>query len=288
MSRENDYRVAVAVAHPERAAQLTRTAVDVARDAGGEVLVLSVVVTQRQSPFALFEDEVIKRRFGGERKEILDNAVETAGGAVPVRGQLLVAYDVSRALTHAVVEFDCDALVVGWHERQRTSEVVLGSNVDRLVRSAPCDVLVEKLGAEADGVESVLVPVAEGPHAAFATEVARAIAVANDARVDLLRVIGRDDERAAAEQLLTETAAVARPATVETRVERGDVTDAVVDAADDHDVTVMGTTRHNLVRRRLVGTVSQSVGRRSDSTVILARRPTGVRPRITRRIHEVL
>jgi nucleotide-binding universal stress UspA family protein len=288
MESASDYRVAVAVAHPERAAQLTRTAVDVARDAGGEVLVLSVLVTQRQSPFALFTDEVIKRRFGDERQEILDRVVETAGGEVPVEGQLLVAYDAGRALVDAVVEFDCDALVVGWHERERPSEIVLGSNVDRIVRNAPCDVLVEKLGVEADGVDTVLVPVARGPHAELAAEVARSIAVANDARVDLLRVVGRNDDRGAAERLLTEIAALARPAPVETRVVEGDVTDEVVEASNDHDVTVLGTTRHSVLRRRLVGTVSQSVGRRSDSTVILTRKPVGVRPRLSRVIHEVL
>ncbi len=119
MGGTSEYRIAVAMADPANAAQLTRTAVDIARERDGDVLVLRVLVTERQSPFALYNDEVIIREFGGEEQEILDRVVETARGAVPVSGQLLVSFDVARALTNAVVEFDCDALVVGWQARER-------------------------------------------------------------------------------------------------------------------------------------------------------------------------
>ncbi len=215
MGGTSDYRIAVAVADPANAAQLTRTAVDIARERGGDVLVLRVLVTERQSPFALYNDDVIIREFGGKEQEILDRVVETAQGAVPVSGQLLVSFDVARALTNAVVEFDCDALVVGWQAREGPSEIVLGSNIDRLVARTPCDVLVEKLGP-AESVDSILVPVAEGPHAELAADVARAIAVANDAKIRLLRV---GEEDTAIERLLAGIAARVAPATVEREFE---------------------------------------------------------------------
>ncbi|WP_227375081.1 universal stress protein [Haladaptatus halobius] len=285
MGRSNAYRVAVAVGHPTNAPQLTRTAVDLAREQHGEVLVFSVVVTERESPFALFTDEVIIREFGGERREILDRVVETARGTVPVSGQLLVSHDVARALTDAVVEFDCDALVVGWHDRDRPSEFVLGTNVDRLVARAPCDVLVEKIGP-ADGVDSILVPVAEGPHAELAADVARAIALANGARVRLLRVAA--DDRDEAERLLAGVVNRVPPARVETDVRTGSVTETVVAEASKHDVTVLGSTRRGVLRRQLVGTVPQTVGRRANTTVIITRREVGIRPRLNRLIREAL
>ncbi|WP_458186406.1 universal stress protein [Haladaptatus sp. NG-WS-4] len=285
MGKTSEYRVAVAVAHPDNAPQLTRTAVDIARERDGEVLVFSVLVKERESPFALFTDEVIVREFGDEKRKVLDRVIETAQGTVPVRGQLLVSHDIARALTDAVVEFDCDTLVVGWHERKRPSEIVLGSNVDRLVARAPCDLLVEKIGP-ADGVDSILVPVAEGPHAELAVDVARAIALTNDARVHLLRVA--NDRSTDAGVILTTLERRIRPVTAETEVRTGGVTETVVEEASKHDVTVLGSTRQGMLRRQLVGTVPQAVGRRADTTVIIARRPVGIRPRLNRLLRETL
>ncbi|MGA9400561.1 universal stress protein [Haladaptatus sp.] len=284
MGGTSEYRIAVAIADPANAAQLTRTAVDIARERDGEVLVLRVLVTERQSPFALYNDDVIIREFGGEEQEILDRVVETARGAVPVSGQLLVSFDVARALTNAVVEFDCDALIVGWQARERPSEIVLGSNIDRLVARTPSDVLVEKIGP-ADGVDSILVPVAEGPHAELAADVARAIAVANDAEINLLRV-GAEDTTA--ERLLAGIAARVAPADVDREVRTGSVTDTVVEEASNHDITILGSTRQGMLRRQLVGSVPQAVGRRADTTVIITRREVGIRPRLTRLVRETL
>ncbi len=285
MVESSDYRVAVAVADPAHAPQLTRTAVDIANERNGDVLVLSVLVTERESPFALFTDEVIIREFGGEKQEILDRVVETARGTVPVHGQLLVSYDIVRALTDAVVEFDCDALVIGWQERDRPSEIVLGSNADRIVARAPCDVLVEKIGP-ADGVQSILVPVAEGPHAKLAADVARAIAVANDARIHLLRVVSRGNIES--ENLIPNIADRIDRAQVSTEIRTGNVTETVVEEASKHDITVLGSTRRGMLRRQLVGTVPQAVGRRADTTIIITRRAVGIRPRLNRLIRETL
>ncbi|WP_458207381.1 universal stress protein [Haladaptatus sp. NG-SE-30] len=285
MGESSDYRVAVAVANPDNAPQLTRTAVDLARERDGEVLVFSVVITERESPFSLFTDEVIIREFGGEQQEILDRVVETARGTVPVRGQLLASHDIARALTDAVVEFDCDTLIVGWHDRERPREIVLGSNVDRLVARAPCDLLVEKL-APANGVDSILVPVAEGPHAELAADVARAIAVANDARIHLFRVV--EGPHHEAEHIFTSLAERVKPMPVETEVRTGSITDTIVEEASEHDVTVLGSTRRGMLRRQLVGTVPQAVGRQADTTVIITRRAVGIRPRLNRLLRETL
>jgi nucleotide-binding universal stress UspA family protein len=54
-------------------------------------------------------------------------------------------------------------------------------------------------------------------------------------------------------------------------VASGDVTDALVAAAADHDVVVLGATRKGPLRGRLVGSVPRRVVRRTDATVILAR-----------------
>ncbi|WP_132059245.1 universal stress protein [Halorussus amylolyticus] len=274
----SDYRIAVAVGHPDHAEQLTRTAVDVAREKGGEVVVVGVVVTPQESPFGLFTDEVITREFGGERRAVLDRAVAVASDTgVPVTGQLFVATSVARGVLHAVSELDCDCLVVGWQDRTREN-AILGTNVDRIVRRSDADVLVEKIGAVANGVDAVLLPVAESPNADFAASVARAIAVANDARIDLLRVVesGREEEDAASELLASWTERLA-DVRVETAVRVSDdgVADAIVAESKERDVTVLGATRTGRLRRQIVGSTPQEVGRRAKGTVIIAKKGRG-------------
>ncbi|UPW01721.1 universal stress protein [Halorussus gelatinilyticus] len=284
---DDDYCIAVAVGNPDNAEQLVRTARDIASERGGEVFVVGVVVTPRESPFALFTDEVIAREFGGERRAVLDRAVSVAAESdVPVNGKLFVASSVARGVLHGVRERDCDALLLGWEQRTR-QDAVLGSNVDRVVRRADCDVLVEKIGAVAGEVEAVLLPVAESRHADFAASVARAIAVKNDATVTLLRVVGSEREESAARELLAAQAdsvsgvdsasGDGSPSDVEVEnvVREGDVADVIVAASERHDVTVLGATRSGAIRRRVVGSTPQEVGRRADGTIILAKRGDG-------------
>ncbi|WP_135853331.1 universal stress protein [Halorussus salinus] len=278
---DDDYCIAVAVGNPDNAEQLVRTARDVARERGGEVFVLGVVVTPRESPFALFTDEVITREFGDERQAVLDRAVSVAAESdVPVSGKLFVASSVARGVLHGVRERDCDALLLGWEQRTR-QDAVLGTNVDRIVRRADCDVLVEKIGALAGTVERVLLPVAESRHAALAASVARAIAVTNDATVTLLRVVGSRSEEAAAQDLLAAKADSLSSVdsrsgvAVETAIREGDVPDVIVTESERHDVTVLGATRTGAIRRRVVGSTPQAVGRRAEGTIILAKRGDG-------------
>lgn len=283
-------RIGVAVGNPDHVEQLVRTALDLAVERGGSVHLLSVVTQHTSSPFRLFEDETIKREFGGDRVEILERAVELAEwseAGVPVDGTVLVAPTVWRALIRGVVELDCDALVLGWRDRRR-QDAILGSNVDRILSRAPCDVLVERIGATADGVESILLPYSDSPHADLAAEVARAIALSNDATVELLHVLPPGDDRSAGETLLARAAESIAPAATSERVaEADDVPEFVVEATAGHDVAVLGATRRGGLRRRLVGSVPQAVGRRADCSVVMTKRPRGLRRRVARLAVEI-
>ncbi|WP_330631249.1 universal stress protein [Halocatena halophila] len=280
-----NYRIAVALDAPRNTEQLLRTALDVAADHDGEVLILSVITKERSSPFSIFADEFIKREFCGDRRAILDRALELgAGSTVPIRGRLLVAPDVSRAIDGAVLEFDCDAVLLGWRDRKR-SESVFGRNVDRVVTHAPCDVLVENIGHQADGVDRVLLPVGKGPNTTLAAEVARAIALANDAVIDVCRLIDSDatdhDREQAHERVRAVVETIGASVPVTERVETTDsVTDLLRQQTDEHDVTVLGATDRTWTQRLVVGPTPEQVAQNADSTVIIARRSTRLSSRI--------
>jgi nucleotide-binding universal stress UspA family protein len=283
-----DGPVLVAVGNPEHVEQLVRTAGDLAHGGSGRVRIVTVVAKPRDSPFGVFDDETIRREFAAEGHDLIERA-ETPPG-VDVEREVVVARSVAGGLLSAVEESDPAALVVGWHGRSRRTDALLGTTVDRLVERARCDLYVERVGREANGVDSVLLPVAGGPHVRAAATVARAIAGRNDARVHVLSVetpgsSGAAGHVAEARELLQtvdERGRTRGPGAVavggvddvpvETEViEVGDVTEAIVVAAADHDVVVMGATRQGPLRGRLVGSVPRRVVDRTDATVVLAR-----------------
>lgn len=276
---DDGYRVAVAAGNPETIEQLTRTAADLARYEGGSVLVVSVAVQPRGSPFALMRDEVIKRDLSAHRQAVLDRAVAVAGEAgVEVGARMVVARSVADGILDVVAEEEPDLILLGWSGRS-PRDAVMGSNLDRVVTRANCDVLVEKLGPGTETVDSILLPVVESPHTWLASQVTTAIADANDAEVEALHVLepGREDEEAS--DLLAEVSTAIGPEIVRTRIQSGSSpVEAIAAATDRHDLTIMGATRSGPLQRRLVGSTPRALSRQVDETVIIARR-SGESPR---------
>ena len=155
---------------------------------------------------------------------------------------------------------------------------MLGSHVDSILRNAECDILVTRIKTlTPDDVTSVPVPVAGHPHGEFTVETAAAVDRQNDATVTLLHVhesksdeISRDDATA----LLDETAAAFDDVRSIDRelIESDDVAGTITDWTTTHDVTVLGVSRGGIIQRKLLGSISEAVGRHAAGSVILAKR----------------
>lgn len=270
------YTVAVALANPAHVEQLMRTACDLAAHNGGVVLAVGVVHKPPSSPFLLFEDDRIRSEFAGPQQAVLERAVAAGERrSVPVRRDLRVGSDVARSILDAVTSSGADALLIGWHDRPHPADVVLGTTVDPVVRRAPCDVFVERVGTTADGVDRVLLPTVGGPHDDAAADLARAVAAANDATVSVVSYVAEGD-RASARAHVDEVERRLRDVPVERAIRETDtVADAIVAAAADHDLVILGATRERHLRARVVGSVAREVGRRVDRPVVIANRGSG-------------
>jgi nucleotide-binding universal stress UspA family protein len=267
--------VLVGVEQRDHVRQLVRTGGDLASHGSGTVRVVTVAAKPHDSPFSVFTDDTIRREFAADSRELLDRAVTPSN--VAVEREILVDRSATRGILRAVDACEASALVVGWRGRSRRTDAVFGTTVDALVERAACDLYVERVGREAGTVDAVLLPVAGGPHVRAAARAAKAIAARNDAPVSVLSVaaegVGRDAASRFVSEARDELAAVPGPEIrIETAVrDAADVTDAVVAAAADHDVLVLGTTRQGRLRQRLLGSVPGRVVERTDATVILAR-----------------
>lgn len=273
-----DGDVMVAVEDPDHVTQLVRTAGDLARVGAETVRLVTVVVKPYDSPFGVFTDETIIEEFAADSRELLEQA--SAPEDVEVVRDLVVARSVAKGIRSAVDRTDPSALVIGWDADPSRSDHLLGGTVDAVLDRAPTDVYVERIGREAGTVDSILLPVAGGPHVGAAARVTKAIARTNDATIHVISVstdqsgehVDHHPDTFVAEGVEAVEDARGPSVTLSSRVIEGQgVTDTIVDAAADHDVVVLGATRKGPLRGRLVGSVPRRVVHRSDSTVLIAR-----------------
>ncbi|MFB6121609.1 MAG: amino acid permease [Halobacteriaceae archaeon] len=278
---EAEERILVPIANPESVEQLMRTAFDIAADRNAEIVAMSVVTVPQQTPLSE------GRRFVSHEREVIDAALDFAEEErpdVPVSGTIRIGHDVAKAILNTVEQADVDLVLLGWRGRSRRRDVALGSNVDQVVTGARCDVLVERMGP-AEKVESILVPTAGGPHAAFAAEIARAIALPNEARVDVLHVADAEEGGAErSEKILARTVDLLDDDVQVTTqsVVSDDVVDEIVERSRDYDLTIIGSSRESLLQQLVFGAIPEAVGRRAKSTVIMAKRDLGITSRVTR------
>lgn len=284
--REREQRILVPVANPATVEQLMRTALDLAEERDAEIEVVSVVTVPQQTPLSE------GRQFVDEERAVINQAIEFADEErpdVPVSGKIRIGHDVSQAILNTIEQDDIDLVLMGWRSRPRRRDFILGSNVDEVVTKARCDVLVERVGPAADSesigrVGSILVPTAGGPHAEFATEIGRAIARRNDARIKLMYVrsdgSSRDDN---AQSILDSTVADLEGLETTTEIfDSDDITAAIVQESADHDLTVIGASREGLLQQVVFGAIPEAVGQRAQSAVIMAKRDLGITSRVTR------
>ncbi|WP_247731234.1 universal stress protein [Halovivax limisalsi] len=270
----SDARLVLPVANPDTAARLLETAVDVADDRDLELLVVHVIGVPGQTSL----EQARASMDAGPGESVVSETVERARAAgIEATGLLRYGHDVAGSLTSLADAADVEAVLLGWHGRPRRREVVFGGYIDRVLREAACDVIVERVDRDRGPIESVLVPVAGGPHTTLAAEIAGAIARAHDSSVELATVVDSSaDETAVADarSLLDRTApSLGAVESVTQTVVRGtDVVDAILAATTDHDVTVMGAGGSGRLHRIVATDVAEAVARRAESDVVLCRR----------------
>jgi len=134
--------------------------------------------------------------------------------------------------------------------------------------------------AQTDKIQTwpALVPVAGGPHCELAVELAGTIASQHDAPVRLLHVTHPDIDDSTQE----DTSALLQhyrsslndmDVNAESTTLRSDhVAGAITGQTTDHDLAILGATRDPFLKRKLVGSVAEGVGRAAARSVILTRK----------------
>lgn len=137
-----------------------------------------------------------------------------------------------------------------------------------------CDTIIVSRVEKNDGIDSILIPIARGPHSGVAIETGLALARQTGAKLEILHVYGGDDGLSNGEQLL-EIASdrLNGYETVEkTLLESDDIPDAIIEYADSFDVTVLGAPREGKLRQFILGTIPEAVSEHTNGSVLIAHR----------------
>lgn len=196
---------------------------------------------------------------------------------VPVEGMVRVGRDVPAVVTAAAEQCGAGVVVLDHPDRRRPGTSAL--TVDRIAAGTACDVVVVDGAPPVGEVSSVLLAVAGGPHSGLATAVARDVAAAEDAWVDVFHVVptDADTERRQRGRRVVSAAAdrlAAHDGVDEWLHEADDVVDALLEQSACYDVTVLGAPRKNHLQRVVAGSTVQDVRQQAPNAVITVRRAT--------------
>lgn len=141
------------------------------------------------------------------------------------------------------------------------------------------DASVKRYGPDTDGpINSVLVPIAGGPHSKAAVDVAAEVADRRDASLSVMTVVSPSAARSArgmAEARLHNYAdTIDRAPTNADLYTRNDVVAAIADRSYDHGLVVVGASERSLLGRLLRGTVPERLDGRAAAPVLVVERET--------------
>ncbi len=267
--KNRPYCVAVAVGAEDETDALITLGCDIAAAHGGRLSVLSVSGTGQKPDWLAIPEECTAWLDGDD-----------------VSITVLTGRDAGPEILRALSDQAPDLLIMGWRGRPGSGRYMLGKTLDQVFGQAPCNVAVLRL--EDDGslphgglrrAQRILIPVAGGPNAGLALELA--VAVAPEAEITALSVarpsmgdLGRPLSR---EVLTKELAAWPDETRIQGQiVEARTIIQGILDEAEEgYEWLMLGASDESYLDRVLFGNVPQRVAAASPIPVIVLRRREG-------------
>jgi basic amino acid/polyamine antiporter, APA family len=217
-----------------------------------------------------------------EGKEGILTVFDHLAHKYPVSSSIRYCRSIPRGIVSTVREKKVDMLVMGWHGERKEGSYRLGSTIDPIVDRSPSHVLIMKdLGDRT--FNRVLVPLAGGPNAAMALEIASILVEDNGSIVAFTD--GGSGQRFDIQRFVDDNAGRLHiPASqVQAKmVFQGDPVESILKEAEDYDLLVLGATNQGLIARMRHDTVPDIVAGRSPKSMVMVRTATGLKKLVRR------
>ena len=280
---EELYRVAVPVANPKTQADLLRLAAASALFHRGEarpqVLALNIIKVPAQTSLEQnlqFESEQIERQ-----RELLEVGREICSEmGVDLKTRVIIGRSIFKSILAYIEQQGADQLVIGWNPQNYHRNYIFGSNLDPIIKQAPCDVTLVSFKREDRG--EVVALAGPGPHSPKAIQRAFEYALLDNRKPTLLNV-----QRPAKEQngVLPEPEEVGRKIIAALAEEAGipadgyeskvlisnNIEEAINEAVESFNTVFFGISEQSTFAKILYGSVAARVAQKDNLNVVMIR-----------------
>ncbi|MFY9606386.1 MAG: universal stress protein, partial [Thermoplasmata archaeon] len=238
-----------------------------ARYFNGDLTVNKIVEVPRAMPL-----ETISKDYIDDISTSLKKTVKVAPSTVAVRPVVSVSYDVAGSILDQTKHEAANLLVLGWKGTRRRGKTILGRNLDRVVREAPCDVVIIKTARLSKNIENILL--VSGGYFETRKALLLALPIAREfgAKIEILSVVTDDKQvelmRGNAERLGHMANRVKVANEVKYVYSRSFV-NAVLDRVQHSDILVMGAGPQSVFERTLFGATYDRIIRSVDVPVLV-------------------
>ncbi|MCH2449965.1 MAG: amino acid permease [Gracilimonas sp.] len=271
------YRIMIPVANPSTSKRLIDFAAMIARAKGGELVLVHVITVPKQAPLRVGQ-QFIKR----VRDDVLDEAVEIAENHdLPVSSVMRIARKPAKGIIDEVEERNIDMIVMGWKGSSKHSEAILGSNVDKILRDADCDIAILR-GDNFGEAENILLPVAFPQSAKLMFDIGKAFEEEQGSKINICHVIPPkiNNNKEAKEERLESLYEVinedkneeseAPKRTINVQVSKS-VVSQIVRLSKESDIVVLGAAEEGWFRKMVAGSRTEQIARLVKGNLILVK-----------------
>ena len=263
----DEYRIMVAVANPANALEMVRTTYQLCGAKQARVELLHMVPVPEQVPLADAGKYML------EGKEGIVESMLYLAPQFPLSSHLRYCRNPARGIVSAVRERRTDMLIMGWHGKQGNWPFHLGSTIDPVVERCPCNVVIVKECGGNKTFKRILVPIAGGPNASLALEVASILADPDEGTIMAFTVDGHrkfelDTFVRANRGSMHISADRVKTRTVEARI----ATHAILGEAEKgYDLVVIGATARTRLAQLAGDSVPETVAHRCPTPLVMVK-----------------
>jgi len=262
-------RILVPLSRPETVESMVRIACDLLSK-GGSIRLVNIVEVPPQLP----ANAVAKK---DKAKALLLNAAACAKKlGVSTSMEIVNARLASEAISALAGQYEANLIVMGSSQRAVHEKVLFGNVVDKVLREAPCDVVVFSYTSEMKpiGYERILIPTSGYKHAQRALEIGIDFEAKFGGKLTSIYV-GRETDTKTAEAILDKARLHANKFGVnhEAIFRAGGIADNIIGVAKegDYSLIIIGSTEKPQYFKFLLGSTADEIVNRAPCNVLVVR-----------------
>ncbi|KPL17370.1 MAG: hypothetical protein AMS26_01075 [Bacteroides sp. SM23_62] len=274
---DQEQSVIIALYNPDNVEQLLNLGYPVAKQRNIRLIAISVVEVPRQIP--IHEG----MRFAHHKESLLNKAKKYASeSGFNLSTEVVIAHNASDGILAATERHRASLLLIGWKGFTNARDRIFGEVADRIIRFAPCDLMVVKIEQTGD-MGKCLLPTAGGPNAILASDILNAIAKEMKMSVTAGYVLAEDGEDKtqeieAGDQRMDETLMHLDQSVVKQKklIRSQSIAGGIAKASREFDLVVIGAAKEPFFRKMLFGEISEKVARYSPTSVLVVKKYEGI------------